>query len=90
MFILSVTFPPKAGAEHGETTVSDPLPSREKLFTAAYWAFRSYDGWMHPEVANKKAEQVMRQGLGEEVVEADTGLRFRIDNAGQEPEEGEA
>lgn len=80
-FILTVIQPPKGDAKEGETTVSDPIPDQGKLFTAVYWAFRNHDGWLHPEVANKYAGQVTSQGVGREVVETSTGLRFRIDLA---------
>lgn len=64
--------------------MSAPLP-KEELFTLAYWALRKRDGWMHPEVANRYAEQVMSKNVGEESVETGTGLYFRVDSADSAP-----
>jgi hypothetical protein len=77
-FVLSIIQPPEGEAKYGKATVSEPLP-RGRLFTLAYWALRNRDGWMHPEVANRYAEQVMSKGLGKESVETGTGLHFRVD-----------
>jgi hypothetical protein len=84
-FVLSVIQPPKGEAEYGKATVSEPHADRGKLFTLAYWAIRKRDGWLHPEVANRSAEPILSMAVGEEVVEAHTGLRFRIDSAENAP-----
>jgi DNA-directed RNA polymerase subunit RPC12/RpoP len=83
-FVLSVIQPPEGEAKYGKVTVSEPLP-KGKLFTLAYWAIRERDGWMHPEVANWFAAQVMSRGVGRELVETGTGLHFRIDRADNAP-----
>lgn len=85
MFVLSVVRPPEGEARYGKATVSDPTPDRGKLFTLTYWALRKRDGWMHPEVANRYAEQVMCADIGQEMVETSTGLRFRTDKAEDAP-----
>jgi hypothetical protein len=85
MFILSVTLPPANGAAFGASTVCTPLPARKDLHTPIYWALRKAAPWMHPDELSRYAGQIREKDLGKEVVEASTGLRFRIDPADNAP-----
>lgn len=87
-FVLSIVQPPEGEARYGKVTVFDPLPERKNLHTLAYRALRERNPHMDSGMASRYAEQIARKGIGEEVVEASTGLRFRIDLAETEGRKG--
>ncbi|MFE0472630.1 hypothetical protein ACFW2V_13545 [Streptomyces sp. NPDC058947] len=84
-FVLTVIQPPEGVAKYGKATVFQPCPERKNLHTLAYRALRERNPHMDLGTASRYAEQIVRKPFGQEVVEASTGLLFRIDRAEEAP-----
>lgn len=84
-YVLAVVRPPEGEAKFGKATVLEPMPDMGRIFTQIYWELRKRDGGMHPEVANKHAQEITSQPTATDVVEASTGLTFRIEPEDRAP-----